>query len=478
MNLKELFAEPRNKNIYLIGIKGQGMTAMAEILKSRGAYVSGSDINEKFYTDSILKKLKISYFEGFERDHISENISAVIYSAAYNRETNPELKKVFDINLPAVTYPEALGLLSDTCDFSGIAGVHGKTTTTAISGSIIKNLDISATVLVGSEVPVFDSRSTFIKGSKYMIAETCEYRRHFLNYKPNRIVLTSVELDHTDYFNSLDDIINAFTSYINLLPEGGTFIYNTDDKGAVTVCEIIKKSRKDLKYISYGTAEKSNYKIENINTGEGRTGFSIRDFADNFILKVPGLHNVFNSTAAIALVCDILKEKVNINKEVLTLLKNGITSFTGTRRRCEIIGEASGIIFLDDYAHHPTAIKKTLKGIKDFYPGRRIILDFMSHTYSRTKTLIKEFGACFSDADVVILNKIYSSAREKKPGDFSGENLYNEVSRNHKEVIYIEEPLDAAEYLKSKLNEGDIFITMGAGDNWKLCNLIYRQLSN
>jgi UDP-N-acetylmuramate--alanine ligase len=475
MNLKKLFSEPGNNRFYFIGIKGQGMAALAEILKSRGALVTGSDTEEKFYTDNILKSLNIPFFEGFNESNISEDISAVIYSAAYNKETNPELRRAFENKIPAITYPETLGFLSESCDFSGISGVHGKTTTTALAGSVIKNIDIPVTVLVGSEVPVFNSRSTLFKGSEYLIAETCEYRRHFLNYKPDRIVLTSVELDHTDYFKNLDDITEAFTSYVELLPEGGTFIYNSDDNGVLNVYKIIKEKRKDIKYISYGTNSASDFRIENIFAGSGKTTFGIKGLARDFKLKVPGIHNVYNSAAAIALVYDICRE--NINGDFINAVKQGITAFSGTRRRCEIIGEAGGVTFLDDYAHHPTAIKKTLKGLREFYPEKRIIVDFMSHTYSRTKTLLKEFGRCFENADIVILNKIYSSAREKKPDDFSGENLYNEVKRNHKQVIYRPEPLEAVDYLKSNLKKDDLFVTMGAGDNWKLCNFIYNELS-
>jgi UDP-N-acetylmuramate--alanine ligase len=478
MNIKKMFSNLNNTFVYLIGIKGQGMTALAEILNSREARVEGSDINEVFYTDGILKSLKIPFSEGFSEEHITKDISAVIYSAAYNEETNPEIKKALDLGIPTITYPEALGLLSDLCNFSGIAGVHGKTTTTAITGTILKNLDIPVTVLVGSEVPAFNNRSTLIKGGKYMVAETCEYRRHFLNYKPDRIILTSVELDHTDYFKDLDDINSAFKSYIDLLPEGGTCIYNADDIGVQKVISDRKRIRKNICFIPYGTSTGNDFQIESIITGKGETSFALKGFPGSFKLKVPGLHNVFNTAAAIALTSEIYKENGSINSNFIKSVQKGISSFKGTRRRCEIIGEASGILFLDDYAHHPTAIYKTLKGIKEFYPGKRIIVDFMSHTYSRTMALLNEFGTCFKYADIVILNKIYSSAREKKPDDFSGNNLYNEVKKNHREVKYIYEPLEAADYLSSVLKKDDLFLTMGAGDNWKLSRLLYEKYSN
>ena len=186
--------------VHLVGIKGTGMAALAEILSSRGASITGSDTSEKFYTDAVLQRLSIPYREGFAAANLPEDAQLVVHSAAYRKEENPELRAAAERGIPTLIYPEALGALSALADSSGISGVHGKSTTTAMCGVILKEWGLPATVLVGAEVPGFGSRSTLLQGDRYLVAETCEYRRHFLNFRPRRIVITSIEPDHLDYF--------------------------------------------------------------------------------------------------------------------------------------------------------------------------------------------------------------------------------------------------------------------------------------
>jgi UDP-N-acetylmuramate--alanine ligase len=462
-------------SIYLVGIKGQGMTALAEILHARGASVSGCDTHERFYTDAILKRLGIPYFEGFSADHIQSDFCCIIYSVAYSPESNPELRAAMDMGLPLITYPEALGMLSRHGDFSGISGVHGKSTTTAITGVILMALGLPVTVLTGTEVPNFGHRSSLIMGTDFLIAETDEFRRNFLNYSPDRVVITSIESDHLDYYRDLEDILDAFAAYADSLPEGGALIYNTDDRNVRRVVNRLSKERSDLRFISYGRQAEGRYRIEDINAGQGKTCFLLQGFVDEFVLRIPGRYNAYNATAALALVQDIL-QRARRDVADPSKLANALESFRGSRRRCEVLGTARGILFMDDYAHHPTAIEKTLEGIRDFYPHRRIVVDFMSHTYSRTKALLKEFATSFGSADRVILHKIYSSAREIGTGEVSGRHLFEEVSKHHRNVVYFEEPLQAASLLKSTLREGDLFITMGAGDNWRLGRELFDEM--
>jgi UDP-N-acetylmuramate--alanine ligase len=463
-----------NASIYMVGIKGQGMTALAEILSSNGAKVWGVDTHEVFYTDDILKKLGILFYEGFSTEHITPGIGAVIYSAAYNPETHVELKRARELSIPLMTYPQALGALSKQYDFAGISGVHGKTTTTAMAGTLVKYLNLPATVLAGSQIPTFDNRSALVQGHVYFIAETCEYKRHFLVYHPRRIILTSVELDHTDYFRDLEDMYDAFESYALLMPEEGVLIYHADEPGASLVAQRVKRKRADIRLIPYGKEAQGPYKVIDIRIKGLITEFTLAGFKESFSLRIPGEHSVYNATAALALVVDILNTGNHMEKTTaLPLLHQALADFAGSKRRSEIIGTADGILFMDDYAHHPTAIYKTLKGIKDYYPDKRLVVDFMSHTYSRTKTLLKEFGSCFSPADIVILHKIYASAREKNIGDITGQDLAQEVALHHPQVHYFPELEDAVPYLKLLLKEHDIFITMGAGDNWHLSKNLF-----
>jgi len=270
----------------------------------------------------------------------------------------------------------------------GIAGIHGKTTTTAITGTIVKELGLKASVLVGSGVPSFDNSPIYVNGNNFFIAETCEYQRHFLS-----------------------------------------FIFN------------------------------------------------LAGFTTDFILKVPGKHTLLDAAGSIAIISALLQE----NKENPSCkgpeIAKGLLAFKGTKRRSEIVGEVNGILFIDDYGHHPTAIDTTLKGYRDFYPGRRIVVDFMSHTYTRTAELLEEFSTSFSGADIVILNKIYSSAREGYSGNVTGETLYNKTLKYHNNVYYCPEYSDAVSKAKEILKSGDIFVTMGAGNNWQVGDILFKELS-
>jgi UDP-N-acetylmuramate--alanine ligase len=222
----------KGAKLYFIGIKGTGMCALAELLHNSGLVVSGSDCSDVFYTDAILKELGIPYHESFAAEHIEAGIDLVIHSAAYSAETNTEIAETLKRGIPILKYPDALGAYSALFDSSGIAGVHGKTTTTALAGTLFRGAGLPARILAGSAVSAFGGRSTLILGDKYFAAETCEYRRHFMAFHPKRIVLTSVESDHQDFYPTYESIRDAFLDYIRLLPKGGELIYCADDPGA------------------------------------------------------------------------------------------------------------------------------------------------------------------------------------------------------------------------------------------------------
>ena len=326
-----------------------------------------------------------------------------------------------------------------------------------------------ATVLVGTEVPGFGNRSTLVQGDRYLVAETCEYRRHFLNFRPERIIITSVEPDHLDYFHDLEDILSAFEAYGRSLPFQGTLIYCADDPGACSAAARIFKRRDDLTLVPYGRTAAGAFRVVSEEQGQGVSRFRLAGLDCGFALRIPGEHSVLNAAAALAL-CTRLweKERGSARGIDLAAAAAALEGFSGSRRRSEIVGEAGGVLFMDDYAHHPTAIEKTLAGIRSFHPGRRLIVDFMSHTYSRTRALLPEFGRCFGPADLVVLHRIYPSAREADTGTGLSEELYREVERHHSHVKYFEEPSAAVPWLKGELSRGDLFVTMGAGDNWKI----------
>ena len=453
------------------------MCALAEILQSRGLSVSGSDVPEEFYTDSVLQALGIPYTKGFNTDHLPDNIDLAVRSAAYGPD-HPEVASLLKRGVPVLVYPEALGLLSRDVPSGAVSGVHGKTTTTAIAGCLVQALELPGEVLVGSAVPAFGNRSTLVKGNSFFIAETCEYRRHFLHFSPGRMILTSVEPDHLDYFRDLEDISEAFTSFVDKLPIGGTLIYCADDPGAVQVARRAGVSRKDLNFQPYGFTASGPWKIQKlVSPVKGENRFRLDGLDRDFRIRIPGDHVIQDASAAVALVIDQMKALgKKIDPAVLEQLEKGLYNFTGSRRRSEIVGEAGDILIMDDYGHHPSAVRKTLEGIREFYPGRHIIVDFMSHTYSRTAALLEEFSSSFAAADLVILHRIYASAREEYNGSVTGEDLYKATCRHHGSVRYFTDPLDALPYLKEELCPGDLFLTMGAGDNWQLGRRLLEEL--
>jgi UDP-N-acetylmuramate--alanine ligase len=491
MDTGEIFKP--NSYIYFVGIKGTGVCALAELVLNFGIKVSGSDISEKFYTDAILKELNIPFYEDFDAAHIEKNIDMVIYSAAYSADTNMELKRAQELEIPMFKYTDALGAWSAKFDSTGICGVHGKTTTTAICGILMKAACLPAQTLAGSAVMDFGGRSTLTIGNKYFIAETCEYRKHFLSFRPKRIILTSVESDHQDYFPTYESIRDAFVEYCRLLPETGQLIYCADDSGATEVANIIKNDNRKIELIPYGFTAEGDFKINYYNVQNEKAAFSIAGFPCEFNIRIPGCHQALNVAAGLALASSLAKNENAVNKNAvnkdalnekqLESIKNALLNFKSAKRRSEIVGETNGIIFMDDYGHHPTAIKTTLAGIKSFYPKRRLIVSFMSHTFTRTAALLDEFSSCFNDADILYLHKIYASAREDYKGGVNGRTLYEKTSlirsdAGKGQTFYVDETDDAFQPLCEILKNGDLFITLGAGNNWSLGVKLFEYFSS
>jgi UDP-N-acetylmuramate--alanine ligase len=481
MDIKEILRP--GASVYFVGIKGTGVCALAELMHNSGMKISGSDTAEVFYTDSILRELGISYYESFDAAHVRDDFDIVIHSAAYSAGTNPELAEARRRALPVVTYPEALGAWSASFDSAGIAGVHGKTTTAAISGALMKGAGIPAQILAGSAVTDFNGRSTLTLGNKYFIAETCEYRKHFLAFHPRHIILSAVESDHQDFFPTYESIRDAFIEYCRLLPCGGELIYCADDSGATEAALTAAEENRGIQLIPYGFTASGGYRIDSYRIENGKAKFRVACFPGEFAIGIPGRHQALNAAAALALASILVKKeygKTGPSKDGWTEerrqgVKKALEEFRGSKRRCEIIGEAGGIIFMDDYAHHPTAIKTTLEGLKNFYPERRLVLSFMSHTYSRTAALLDDFALSLSGADILFLHKIYASAREQYGGGVTGKSLYEKAGElrspapvSGASVYYIDEPMDALEPVKKVLRPGDLFITLGAGNNWPL----------
>ncbi len=483
-----------NMKLFFVGIKGTGMAALAEICTYRGAIIDGSDVEDKFYTDDVLKTLGITP-KLFNTQNITKNIDLIIYSAAYNIETHEELIQAKKLGIPLMLYTEALGKISESTYSCAIAGVHGKTSTTGITGTLVKALNLPSQVLAGSIISSFGDSTleqgscTLNQGKDFFIAETCEYKRHFMSFQAKKIIMTSVESDHQDYFPTFEDIQRAFIDFALLLPKGGELIYCADDKGARDTATIIKEKRSDIVLTPYGLTATGDYKITLGEVKNGKQFFNLecfKDFIDGFYLTVPGKHNVLNSAASCALVMSLLKESQTslLKNEIYEKLKEGFANFRGSRRRAEIIDsiayKGKNVLIMDDYAHHPTALKTTIQGLKDFYKDYHIIVDFMSHTYSRTASLLDGFASSFDAADEVILHDIYASAREQFDGNIDGMVLAEKTQTYHSTVQYfknVEEALPHLMHRISQIKKDVLFVTMGAGDNWKLGKLLQKELT-
>lgn len=478
---------PANK-AYLIGIKGVGMTALAEILKSSGVFVSGSDTKEKFFTDKTLKKLKIKCFEGFDKKNIPENPGIIISSCAYYKKNkisdNEEILEALRRKLHIYTYPEMVGLLFEGSCGIAVCGSHGKTTTTAMLAHIFKTAGLNPMAIIGS-VSNNAGSNAYIGGNNesegIFIAEADEYRDAFLNYRPKAAIITNIDYDHPDYFKNERQYIGAFQKIASRIPKNGLLVICGDDKNAA---KVINKAT--CRVITYGKSQKNDVYFKN----PFQNGFSQSFDAvvsgktiKKIILPQIGEHNILN-----ALACVALSGYFNIESATI---KKALKTFKGTKRRMELIGRKNGAVILDDYAHHPNEIRASLSALRKAFPNKKIIAAFQPHTFSRTKKFMAEFAKAFKDADSTLLFEIYGSAREKKSAISSkdiikkmggGQNIYpvrtppTSVGRfrsaHSNGVNYFKKPMEAKSFVLKNLDKNTIFITMGAGDVWKLARFV------
>ncbi|NLC93536.1 MAG: UDP-N-acetylmuramate--L-alanine ligase, partial [Treponema sp.] len=309
MENKKLPENLSGVHIHFVGIKGTGMAALVEIFYHNGSIITGSDVSEKFYTDEILSQLKIIPTV-FSEDNITKDIQYVVYSSAYKIDKNPELIKAVELKIPCLLYSEALGQYSNLAYSCGVCGVHGKTSTTGLAGTILSELDLPSQVLAGSVINSFGGKCTYTsknfaesasKKNSYFVAETCEYQRHFMSFCPQKIILTSVESDHQDYYPHYEDIRDAFVDYICKLPKNGDLIYCIDDKGCVDTVNELKKHRDDINLIPYGFTAFGDYRISELKLENEKQSFNISCLG-NAELSVPGKHEVLDSVAAVALI--------------------------------------------------------------------------------------------------------------------------------------------------------------------------------
>ena len=439
-------------NIHFIGIGGISMSGLAHIAVGHGFKVTGSDWNESPITKRLEDMgINIAYGHDAVNEAGIKAASLVVYTAAA-KDDNPEMILARKLNKRVIDRAEFLGaIMKNYKNAVGVAGTHGKTTTTSMLAHAMIYAELDPTISVGGELDLIGGNIR-AGGHDYFVTEACEYTNSFLKFYPTVALITNIEEDHLDFFSGIDEIIESFTKFAMLTGGKGKVVAMGGD-------ENIRKALDgaDLDVITYGMTDEFDYYPENLAYHAGYPVFDVQHEGKTIChlqLNVPGEHNVLNALATIA-VCDIL----GVDAEIAA---KGIETFKGTHRRFEKKGYVGNAIVIDDYAHHPTEIKATLKAAKAF-PHNKIRCIFQPHTYSRTRTLWKEFTEAFDDCDELILTHIYA-AREVFDGVTRPEDLAKEIAERGVNAKYIEEFSNIVKYIKENAQDGDIVFTMGAGD--------------
>ena len=443
-------------NLHFTGIGGISMSALAEIMISRGFTVTGSDSHESKITDH-LESLGAKIFYNQVAGNISSDIDVLIYTAAIKQD-NPELVKAKELGIPLLTRAEFLGQIMLNYPMAiGVSGTHGKTTTTSMLSQIMLEGNTDPTILVGGIMPAIHG-NTRVGHSDKLITEACEYTNSFLSFKPNMAIILNVAADHLDFFKDLDDIRHSFRKFAELVPDDGFLVINSDIDNLEYFTDGLK-----CKVITIGSdPSKSDYSATNIEFDQFAKGSY--DLVVNgeksfhVALNVTGEHNIYNSLAAIA-----AAHAMGISDENI---KAGLTQYGGTDRRFQYKGKVGDVTIIDDYAHHPDEITATIKTAKH-YPHKKMWVVFQPHTYSRTKSLLPEFGKALKEADAVVLADIYA-AREKDTLGVSSLDVKKEIEKYGTEVHYYPSFSEIENFLLESCSPGDLLITMGAGDVVKI----------
>lgn len=443
-------------NLHFTGIGGISMSALAEIMISRGFTVTGSDSHESKITDH-LESLGAKIFYNQVAGNISSDIDVLIYTAAIKQD-NPELVKAKELGIPLLTRAEFLGQIMLNYPMAiGVSGTHGKTTTTSMLSQIMLEGNTDPTILVGGIMPAIHG-NTRVGHSDKLITEACEYTNSFLSFKPNMAIILNVAADHLDFFKDLDDIRHSFRKFAELVPDDGFLVINSDIDNLEYFTDGLK-----CKVITVGSdSAKSDYSATNIEFDQFAKGSY--DLVVNgeksfhVALNVTGEHNIYNSLAAIA-----AAHAMGISDENI---KAGLTQYGGTDRRFQYKGKVGDVTIIDDYAHHPDEITATIKTAKH-YPHKKMWVVFQPHTYSRTKSLLPEFGKALKEADAVVLADIYA-AREKDTLGVSSLDVKKEIEKYGTEVHYYPSFSEIENFLLESCSPGDLLITMGAGDVVKI----------
>ncbi len=451
----------RIERIHFVGIGGIGMSGIAELLLKQGYLVTGSDLQPSEVTDRLVS-LGATFFQGHDAEHVG-NADVVVYTSAVDPD-NPEVGRGHELKIPVIRRAEMLGELMRMHFSVGIAGTHGKTTTTSMVGHLLTEGGLSPTIIAGGLLHDLGT-SMRLGESEYLVAESDEYDRSFLRLFPTVAVVTNVEAEHLDTYHDYGSLCDAFVEFANKVPFYGAVVCCLDDDGARDLIP-----RFDRALLTYGLTSQADLRADSLEFEGGGSRFEVTwrgETLGSVTLQAPGVHNVRNALAALSV-------GLHLDLDPAMMLE-AMGSFTGVARRFDVRGVVDGVMVVDDYAHHPTEVTATLKAIRAGY-DRRIVAVFQPHLYSRTRDFASDFGMALLDSDLLVVTGIYPAREQPIPGVTA--ELIAEVSREHghRQVEYIPELKDVPVYLAGIVKEGDLVVTMGAGDIWEAARDLVMQL--
>jgi len=451
----------RVKGIHFVGIGGIGMSGIAEVLLNLGYRVSGSDLGE---SDTTLRlgKLGAEVAIGHRRENLRD--ADVVVGSSAGRSDNPEVLAAQERAIPVIPRAEMLAELMRMKYGVAIAGTHGKTTTTSMIATVLAHGGLDPTAVIGGKLNIFGSNAKLGQG-ELLVAEADESDGSFLKLSPTIAVVTNIDPEHLDHYRDLEEIQKAFLEFINKVPFYGLAILCLDHENVQALIPQVKK-----RYVTYGLSSQANYRADQISFQGAETSFLVfendRELGQVSI-QMPGMHSVYNALATIAAALELdLK---------FSSVQEALRSFSGVQRRFQIKDEPGGIMIVDDYGHHPAEIKATLSAAKSGW-GRRTVVVFQPPRYPRTRDLLREFFTAFNQADVLFLLDIYPAGEDPIPG-VKAENLYEGIKgHGHKDITLIHDKRDVLNHLLLRLKPGDMVITLGAGDVWKIGEGLIQEL--
>jgi UDP-N-acetylmuramate--alanine ligase len=441
-------------HIHFVGIGGIGMSGIAELLLNLGYTVSGSDLKSSDITER-LRSLGGVIHEGHAAERV-QGADVVVVSSAV-RPDNPEVQAAQRASIPVIPRAEMLAELMRLKYSIAVAGAHGKTTTTSIVAAVLASGGLDPTVVIGGKLIGVGTNAVLGRGD-FIVAEADESDGSFLRYSPAIAVVTNIDREHLDFYPDLAAIQRVFQEFIDRIPFYGLAVLCLDNEPIQDLIPHIKK-----RYTTYGMNPQADFQIRNVVVEGRRTRFSVfrrRRKLGRFKLNLPGIHNVYNATASIAVATEL--------DIPIASIQAALERLSGVQRRLEVRGEVNGVAVVDDYGHHPTEIKMTLQAVRECWPERRLVVVFQPHRYTRTRALLDEFARAFYQSDVLVVLPIYAASEEPIAG-ITGQALSERINAHgHKQVIFAEGIAAAAAQLKSLLMPGDLLLTLGAGDVWKV----------